>query len=63
MTRVYAWPARQLSHPHAQRRILLLSLALMLPSLDTALAADDYVHQLMLSGSHAIEGFVRAPPP
>ncbi len=59
--RFYPWLSRCLAHRRAQSVILVLSLVLMLPSLDTGLAADDYVHQLMLDGSHAIEGFVRAP--
>jgi hypothetical protein len=39
----------------------LLALALSAPSLPTGLAADDYIHALILRGSHAIPGFYRAP--
>lgn len=49
-----------LERPHADRWIILLATLLVCASLDTGLAADDYLHQLILSGSHAIEGFVRA---
>lgn len=31
----------------------------MLPSLDTGLSADDYLHELILRGSHVLDGFDR----
>ena len=48
LARFYAAIGRALERPDAARWVLLVSLAFMLPSLDTGLAADDYVHQLML---------------
>lgn len=50
-----------LERPFAARLVLLISLTFMLPSLNTGLAADDYVHQLMLDAKPRLSGFVRAP--
>ncbi len=59
VARFYGFLVARLSAPNAERTILLMSLALMLPSLDTGLAADDYLHQLILQGSHPLDGFDR----
>lgn len=50
-----------LSRPGADRAVVVIATLLLAFSLDTGLSADDYVHKLMVNGSHAFEGFVRAP--
>ncbi|HEX2675338.1 MAG TPA: hypothetical protein VHM19_01830, partial [Polyangiales bacterium] len=45
--------------PNAQRNLLVLSLVLMLPGLNTGLAADDYLQAIILRGSHVLDGFDR----
>ena len=50
-----------LAHPAADRVILWLGFVLLLPSLDTGLAGDDYVHTVMLDKPAPIAGFERAP--
>jgi hypothetical protein len=57
--RLYRFLCARLSSPNAERNVLLLSLALMLPSLDTGLAADDYLHELILRGSAVLDGIER----
>jgi len=59
---------RQLSKPNADRKVVWLALLLLVPSIDTGLAADDYIHALMARGSHGAAGagaeltaFQRAP--
>lgn len=60
--RFYTFLGRALSRPRAPAMILLASMALLAFSLDTGMAADDYVHQLMLRGDdHSIAGFRRGP--
>jgi hypothetical protein len=58
---VYRWLLRWLEHPRADRVILWLGFVLLLPSLDTGLAADDYLHTIMLDRPGPIPGFERAP--
>jgi hypothetical protein len=50
-----------LNHPHADRVIWLLAVVSLLPSLDTGLAADDYLHTVMLDRPSPMPGFARAP--
>jgi hypothetical protein len=50
-----------LERPHADRVVLWLGFVLLLPSLDTGLAADDYLHTIMLDRPSAIPAFERAP--
>lgn len=50
-----------LAHPAADRAIMWLAFVLLLPSLTTGLAADDYVHAAMLDRPPPIPGFARAP--
>ncbi len=58
---LYRGLRRALDHPGADRAVIVISLVLLSFSLDTGLAADDYIHELIAHGSHAIEGFARAP--
>jgi hypothetical protein len=58
---VYRWLLRWLEQPRADRVILWLGFVLLLPSLDTGLAADDYLHTIMLDRPAAIPAFERAP--
>lgn len=51
----------KLGHPRAAVVILLVSAGLMAFSLDTGLAADDYVHMWLLQGAEGAPGFARAP--
>ncbi|HKU44524.1 MAG TPA: hypothetical protein VJR89_40465 [Polyangiales bacterium] len=55
--RLHAW----LAHPKADRVVLWLGFVLLLPSLDTGLATDDYLHTIMLDRPAPIAGFQRAP--
>jgi hypothetical protein len=50
-----------LERARADRAILWLGFVLLLPSLDTGLAADDYLHTIMLDRPSAIPAFQRAP--
>lgn len=59
---------RLLSRPDADRKVVWLALVLLAASIDTGLAADDYIHALMARGSHGGDGlgaelsaFARAP--
>jgi hypothetical protein len=58
---LYRWLRTWLSHPAADQIIMWLGFVLLLPSLPTGLAADDYVHIAMLDRPAPIEGFARAP--
>jgi hypothetical protein len=58
---LYRWLRKWLSHPAADQVIMWLGFVLLLPSLPTGLAADDYVHTAMLDKPPPIEGFARAP--
>jgi hypothetical protein len=58
---LYGWLARWLSVPNADRVLVVLGFALLLPSLDTGLAADDYLQTIMLDRPSPIAGFERAP--
>jgi len=59
--RFYGWLHVKLSAPRAHVGIIVASLLLLGLSLDTGLAADDYVHKLILGGSPTLQGFVRDP--
>lgn len=50
---------RALERPAADRWIIGASIVLMMASLDSGLFADDYLHQLIIRGSHEIKGFER----
>jgi hypothetical protein len=50
-----------LSRPHADRVILWIGFVSLLASLDTGLAADDYLQTIMLDRPAPIAGFERAP--
>ena len=50
-----------LESARTERAIVLLGVLLLLPSLDTGLAADDYLHTVMLDRPSPIAGFQRAP--
>jgi hypothetical protein len=58
---VYSTLFRWLSARRADRVIVVLGFTLLLPSLDTGLAADDYLHAIMLDRPSPIPGFARAP--
>jgi hypothetical protein len=58
---LYRWLRAWLQHPRADQAILWLGFVLLLPSLPTGLAADDYVHTVMLDRPAPIPGFARAP--
>jgi hypothetical protein len=49
------WLERVLSKPNADRTVVWIALLLLLPSIDTGLAADDYIHALMARGSGAAD--------
>ena len=57
---LYGWLARWLSVPYADRILVALGFVLLLPSLDTGLAADDYLQTIMLDRPSPIAGFQRA---
>lgn len=59
--KLYRGLKRALDRPKADRAVAGLALILLCFSLDTGLSADDYVHQLIASGSHALPSFVRPP--
>jgi hypothetical protein len=52
---------RALSHPRADAWVVVLSVLLVAPSIFAGLGADDYVHELVLSGSRPIAGFRHSP--
>ena len=58
---LYRWLRGWLAHPAADQVIMWLGFVLLLPSLPTGLAADDYVHTAMLDRPAPIAGFARAP--
>jgi len=58
---VYERLFRWLSAERADRVLVLLGFVLLLPSLDTGLAADDFLHSIMLDRPSPIPGFERAP--
>jgi hypothetical protein len=58
---LYRWLRTWLLHPAADRVIMWLGFVLLLPSLPTGLAADDYVHIAMLDRPAPIAGFAREP--
>lgn len=58
---LYRWLRSWLTHPAADQVSMWLGFVLLLPSLPTGLAADDYVHSAMLDRPAPIEGFARAP--
>jgi len=59
--RFWAWLERVLSHPRAGRRVLVLTLLAITPSLFSGLGADDHIHRLSLSGTSSIRGFTSDP--
>lgn len=59
--RLYRGLKRALDRPGADRAVAGLALLLLCFSLDTGLSADDYVHQLIASGSQALPSFEREP--
>jgi hypothetical protein len=66
--RFTAFLERQLSKPNADRKVVWIALLLLVPSIDTGLAADDYIHALMARGSLGgpeagaeLSAFQRAP--
>jgi hypothetical protein len=61
MPKLYRAIKRALDRPGADRAVLILATLLLCFSLDTGLSGDDYVHELIARGSHAIPGFVRPP--
>jgi hypothetical protein len=58
---LYGLLATWLSASKADRVIVVLGFALLLPSLNTGLAADDYLQTVMLDRPSPIAGFERAP--
>lgn len=48
--RFVQWLERTLSKPDADRKVVWIALLLLVPSIDTGLAADDYIHALMARG-------------
>ena len=59
--KLYRALKRALDRPGADRAVLILASVLLCFSLDTGLSGDDYVHELIARGSHALPGFVRPP--
>lgn len=65
------WLERVLGKPNADRTVVWIALLLLAPSIDTGLAADDYIHALMARGhedadhgaSNGIELTAFARPP
>lgn len=55
------WIRRVLTHPRARTWVVVLSVVLVLPSIFAGLGADDFVHELVLSGSSPIAGFRHSP--
>lgn len=55
------WLRRVLSRPRAHAWVVGLSVVLVAPSLFAGLGADDFVHELVLSGSRPIAGFRHSP--
>jgi hypothetical protein len=52
---------RGISAAHADLYIVVLGFLALLPSLDTGLAADDFLHAVMLDEPCPLPGFARAP--
>jgi hypothetical protein len=50
---------KALAQPRADLWILVIATLLVAPSIPTGLAADDFLHELVLSGSNRIPGFHR----
>ncbi len=59
--RIYRFLRGFLARPNADRTILWLGFILLLPSLPTGLATDDYIHAIMMDRPAPIAGFERAP--
>jgi hypothetical protein len=55
------WIRRVLSRPGIDKWIIVIGTLLLVPSIPTGLAGDDYIHELVLSGSKAIPALSRAP--
>ncbi|MGD8863426.1 MAG: hypothetical protein PVI30_25655, partial [Myxococcales bacterium] len=60
-TGLYGALRRALDRRGADRAVVVISLVLMAFCLDTGLAADDFIHKLIATGSTEIQGFVREP--
>lgn len=58
---MYEWIRRVLSRPRADLVVLTVATLLILPSIPTGIAADDFIHELEVSGSKEIPGFARHP--
>ena len=58
---MYEWIRRVLSRPGVDKCIIVIGTLLLVPSIPTGLAGDDYIHELVLSGSKAIPALSRAP--
>ena len=61
MVAVYRLLRRALEASHVDLYIVALGFVLLLPSLDTGLAADDFLHAIMLDEPCPLPGFARAP--
>lgn len=57
----YEWIKRLLQLPRINGWIIAAGMLLLAPCLNTGISADDYVHQLILSRSEEIKGFIRTP--
>lgn len=60
-SRPLTWLQRALAHPRAPLGCVLLSALLLSAAATTGLAADDYVHTLLLNHGQGITGFDRQP--
>lgn len=58
---VYRVLGRALELAYADLYLVALGFVLLLPSLDTGLAADDFLHAIMLDRPCPVPGFARAP--
>jgi hypothetical protein len=58
---MYDWIRRALSRPRAGAWVVVASVILVAPSIFAGLGADDFVHELVLSGSSPIAGFRHSP--
>jgi hypothetical protein len=56
---VFAWLKARLLQPNADVWICVLACLLLLPALGTGLAADDYIHTIMLDRPAPISGYER----
>lgn len=61
MSKLHRLLLRWLSAPRADAIIVVLAFVGLLPSLNTGLAADDYLHAVMLDRPCPLPGFQRAP--